>query len=704
MANAGAKLSSFPEVNDIQTGDMFPLLSGGDTNAKIDYATLAKAIIAKEVERATAAENKLESEKADKTTATSSADGLMSAADKKAIDREFFRLLPKGGTYIPANADLNSIEYIKVGNYYNPAIGDSMTIKNIPIGTAFIMYVLSPLSEYYDNESTDPWVYRLRIFIDLTGTGMFVQMVDSESTAGSFNYGPWVKMTNSNDLGAVSNTIDTHIANKSNPHAVTKAQVGLGNVDNTSDADKPISMAVQTALDKKADKTIATASADGLMSKTDKAKLDGIDPSAITTNAANIKKNADAISVRASLIPTGKAIYAGDDLNNINYTEVGTYYCSTIGEAQHISNLPEATAFMMTVYNPLGPLTKPLSTPWQYRVQEFMSYYGQNKYIRKVSTDGESNVAFGDWVKMTNSNDLGAVSNTIDTHIANKSNPHAVTKAQVGLGNVANLDQSKAIKSITRSGTTFTATALDGTTTTFTQQDNNTTYGVATSSADGLMSKSDKAKLDGISSGADVSQLAKNTAQIETAGTATNAHSAGEYVMISNALYKVTASVAKGDTWTIGTNVTATNVGSEIGSLKSDLANKLYPVGSIYMSVNATNPAELFGGTWEQIKDRFLLAAGDTHAAGSTGGEEQHKLTISELPPHSHAVAPLGAKGGTNGNLVINDKYGAMSGADTLNLSGGNAFYARNTSIVGEGQAHNNMPPYLTIYMWKRTA
>ena len=47
MANAGAKLSSFPEVNDIQTGDMFPLLSGGDTNAKIDYATLARAIIAK---------------------------------------------------------------------------------------------------------------------------------------------------------------------------------------------------------------------------------------------------------------------------------------------------------------------------------------------------------------------------------------------------------------------------------------------------------------------------------------------------------------------------------------------------------------------------------------------------------------------------------------------------------------------------------
>ena len=78
-----------------------------------------------------------------------------------------------------------------------------------------------------------------------------------------------------------------------------------------------------------------------------------------------------------------------------------------------------------------------------------------------------------------------------------------LAKGDVGLDSVANLDQSKAIKSITRSGTTFTATALDGTKTTFTQRDSNTTYSVATSSADGLMSKSDKAKLDGISSSAD---------------------------------------------------------------------------------------------------------------------------------------------------------------------------------------------------------
>lgn len=88
---------------------------------------------------------------------------------------------------------------------------------------------------------------------------------------------------------------------------------------------------------------------------------------------------------------------------------------------------------------------------------------------------------------------------TARIHIVNKSNPHGVTKSQVGLGNVANYDQSKAIKSITRSGTTFTATALDGTTFTFTQQDNNTTYGVATQKANGLMSATDKTKLDSLS-------------------------------------------------------------------------------------------------------------------------------------------------------------------------------------------------------------
>lgn len=102
-------------------------------------------------------------------------------------------------------------------------------------------------------------------------------------------------------------------------------------------------------------------------------------------------------------------------------------------------------------------------------------------------------------IKLPSGTTCNVKDSTARNHISNERNPHGVTKVQVGLGNVANYDQSKAIKSITRSGTTFTATALDGTKFTFTQQDNNTTYGVATQYTNGLMSSSDKTKLDNLS-------------------------------------------------------------------------------------------------------------------------------------------------------------------------------------------------------------
>ena len=67
-------------------------------------------------------------------------------------------------------------------------------------------------------------------------------------------------------------------------------------------------------------------------------------------------------------------------------------------------------------------------------------------------------------------------------------------------------------------------------------------------------------------------------------------------------------------------------------SKKTTIADLVYPVGSIYMSVNSTSPATLFGGTWTQIQDTFLLAAGSTYAAGATGGEATHTLTENEMP------------------------------------------------------------------------
>lgn len=115
----------------------------------------------------------------------------------------------------------------------------------------------------------------------------------------------------------------------------------------------------------------------------------------------------------------------------------------------------------------------------------------------------------------------------------------------------------------------------------------------------------------------------------------------------------------------------------------------VYPVGSVYISVSATSPASLFGGTWEQIKDTFLLAAGDTYAAGSTGGEATHTLTIEEMPSHSHATNILGGIGGstTGGYLVARDDCNGWT------------YVAIN---AGGGAAHNNMPPYYAVYMWRR--
>lgn len=117
--------------------------------------------------------------------------------------------------------------------------------------------------------------------------------------------------------------------------------------------------------------------------------------------------------------------------------------------------------------------------------------------------------------------------------------------------------------------------------------------------------------------------------------------------------------------------------------------SKVYPVGSIYMSVNNTNPSTLFGGTWEQLKDRFLLAAGNTYSAGSTGGEATHTLTVNEMPSHNHPYYRYTNSG--------KDGPGGFYKVDYENNTG-------YTGSAGGGQPHNNMPPYLAVYVWKRTA
>lgn len=139
----------------------------------------------------------------------------------------------------------------------------------------------------------------------------------------------------------------------------------------------------------------------------------------------------------------------------------------------------------------------------------------------------------------------------------------------------------------------------------------------------------------------------------------------------------------------------------------------IYPVGSIYMSVNATNPKELFGGTWEKIQGRFLLGMSSSYPAGSTGGEATHTLTTSEIPYHNHDI---GQDGNTSlvlpTDVAVDDSShaqyvttleGGRSGWYKSSVAWGGAIVTRNQTSP-YGQAHNNMPPYLAVYIWKRTA
>ena len=174
-------------------------------------------------------------------------------------------------------------------------------------------------------------------------------------------------------------------------------------------------------------------------------------------------------------------------------------------------------------------------------------------------------------------------------------------------------------------------------------------------------------------------------------------------------------------TWGIsitGNAASATNADKLDGYHASDLLGKIYPVGSIYMSMSATNPHDLFGvGTWKRISQgRMLLGADDsTYKAGATGGEATHTLTAAEMPAHSHGISTSGDHshyfyGSDNNN-------GPLTEGDGLDTEG-NGHFTRNERFTtssagahthtidnaGGGAAHNNMPPYLVCYIWQRTA
>lgn len=160
------------------------------------------------------------------------------------------------------------------------------------------------------------------------------------------------------------------------------------------------------------------------------------------------------------------------------------------------------------------------------------------------------------------------------------------------------------------------------------------------------------------------------------------------------------------------------------------ILDAIYPIGSIYMSVNAMNPSKLFGGSWEQWGNGRVPVGVNTsetefNAVEKTGGEKTHILTTAEIPAHNHSVSEQSVTTTQNGSHQHKLKYNmsaATTGSAMRILSSGDS--ESNGMVVSDGNhthsvtipkhttannangggAHNNLQPYITCYMWKRTA
>lgn len=171
------------------------------------------------------------------------------------------------------------------------------------------------------------------------------------------------------------------------------------------------------------------------------------------------------------------------------------------------------------------------------------------------------------------------------------------------------------------------------------------------------------------------------------------------------------------DVGALASGETAENASKFNNATWAQMLKTIYPIGAIYLSASDISPASLFGGTWEQLKDRFLLAAG-TRSAGTTGGAEYTMytpsgsisgtaLSIYQIPSHSH-------------NFVVNIQHvdGDVTSGESLKSGlqvNGRRRYRDTTAAAGGAQAHNHgftgaatqlltMPPYLVVYMWKRVS
>ena len=368
------------------------------------------------------------------------------------------------------------------------------------------------------------------------------------------------------------------------------------------------------------------------------------------------------------------------------------------------------------------------------------------KSINNLKADSNGNVAINDFLEKTGGTVTGDINasgyNITATKFIGKLQGKADSATNADLATKANQDSqgqvinTTYVKGVTASNATLTVTKGNGTTSTVTINN---------------VENSKKATQDGSGNTITTHYLSRNQSTqndmnactvegiYRFSGTLKNGWTSDSWgtLLVFNNQYNGSSGVSgtylvqialptDGRMWTRQrVNTGAWTSWSKLANTTdcTDTLKKVYPVGSIYMSTVSTNPATLFGfGTWEAMPaGRVLLAQGKsswgtTYNAGSTGGEATHQLTVGEIPSHNHTgsintagehthsltLKALWGDGNGSGNGWAGDTRDGGSRTNTFSTVG-NHTHTVTINSTGSGQPHNNLQPYISVYMWKRT-
>lgn len=538
---------------------------------------------------------------------------------------------------------------------------------------------------------------------------------------------------------------------------LTKADVGLGNVDNTSDLNKPISNATQTALNGKVSSIVAKDASVVVDSSTATQPKIGAQISATANN--NLKLNSDGLYsgeevLVVHLSGTADALVADKTFQQISQAMQANRVCAVVIDSA--IQVTGANISPSTILSAASIDTSNITSGYRFTVAQLglsgqiglLTAFATSNNVWRVSYSEVANPLVVTFTAVSDQNYYTAsetAENIRAAYISGRpvfaKHPTATFAPYASVNYVASGDVYEisfgfvVVHDIDKTSISYEEIANTYATPTQWYMSEITASGPLVVTFSGTSSFTSSISKDKIynawSNGCTVicklpqhNHVMGQLVYAEKSGTGTNDYSmqfeatvAFDKTFTAPATTHIVSTSSGSSAWSTFVasspimptggggvmsvvNNRVTGVSDPVNATdavnKQSLLSLIYPVGSIYMSVNNVSPQIFLGGTWVSISERFLLAAGSIYPAGSTGGEATHTLTINEMPTHTHNIKL--------GNDTSESTYRVARYIDVKSAWWSGTGNDKMTEEVGGGAAHNNMPPYLAVYMWKRTA